>query len=137
MRFGDWIVQVGPEASEAGTSNEAGEGFGFVCSVDCLHYVDLGPDCAAGDVVNAKATILEKEFDLVLTCEISEDFNVFIADVNLEYLATLPRGEQISLSFTSKSGTEFRTEFSLRGCAEAITLAAQAAPSTLAPAAGA
>jgi len=129
MRFGEWIVQIGPESSEAGTANEAGEGFGFVCATDCLHYVDLRPDCVQGEVVKAKATILDKQFDLVLTCEISEDLNVFIADVNREYLTALPEGERVSLSFKDKKGAAVRAEFSLKGCAEAITVAVQAAPS--------
>ena len=125
LRYGDWIVQITPEASEAGTVNQAGHGFGFVCSLYCIHYIDLHEPCTDGQIYPATATIGNQTFQLELTCRVVDDLHVFVVGIDPEYLKALRDAERITLHVTSLSGRSTNAEFSLRGCSQAATAAAE------------
>ena len=126
LRYGDWIVQITPEASEAGTVNDEGDSFGFVCSLYCIHYIDLHEPCADGLIYAATATILNQNFQLTLTCRVVDDLHVFVVDIDPEYLKALRKAERITLHVTGPPGRSTKAaEFSLRGCSQAATVAAE------------
>lgn len=127
MQFQAWTVIVSSDGSEAGTVNEAGNVFGFVCGDQCVNFIDLQVGCSDAAAYRATATLGKKQFDLGTTCHVIEDRYVFVVDLNPAYLSALAEGQTISIQLDIGETRAAEASFSLLGCREAVYAAAIAA----------
>lgn len=128
FQFRDWTVLASGDTSEAGTTNESGDSFGFACSDSCVHYIDLNTPCRNGADYRGNAKIGQSQFPLLLTCHIFEDKFVFVADLSDEYISALGAGEEVSIDVTFDDGMSRNAHFSLKGCRQAAVAAAELSP---------
>ena len=126
-RFGDWVLLVSSDTSEAGTQDAVGRAFGVACGLeDCMHYIDLRQPCRNGATYPAVARIADQGFPLHLTCHHSSPGQqVLLNGLAEDYVKALAAGESVVLTVELDNGPQEAT-FSLIGCREAVMAAAEA-----------